>query len=42
MCDKRFTGTGKCIETPKGDGGEWDGRNLALLREMVNTKQNMG
>jgi deoxyribonuclease-4 len=35
MNDNRFAGTGKCIETPKGDGTAWDRRNLARLRRMV-------
>jgi deoxyribonuclease IV len=35
MCDKRFAGIGKCIETPKGDGDRWDRINLALLRRMA-------
>ncbi|MBN2531466.1 MAG: deoxyribonuclease IV [Spirochaetales bacterium] len=35
MNDRRFEGTGKCIETPKGDGTALDRKNLARLRKMV-------
>jgi len=33
--DQRFTRLPKILETPKGDDGEWDHKNLAKLRSMV-------
>lgn len=35
MQDERFHATPKILETPKGDGNEWDLKNLALLRELA-------
>jgi len=38
MQDQRFAEVPKILETPKGEGNEWDLRNLALLRELAGEK----
>lgn len=35
MQDKRFHAVPKILETPKGEGNDWDLKNLALLRELA-------
>lgn len=35
MQDKRFYAVPKILETPKGEGNDWDLKNLALLRELA-------